>query len=126
VQGQHAVGAELPDPLRSGVAGDDCLDIVHETRIARARVREVVTTFALGAAQADIAKSTVVRRINDQIKALVRSAEIEPDSALVAELIVWIVDVYPDDFALERTGRPTPARGRDVIPLHLIGREMAG
>jgi hypothetical protein len=56
----------------------------------------------------------------------VRAAAIDPDSALIAEMIVWIVDGYPDDLGIERTGRPTPARGRDVIPLHLSRRELAG
>jgi hypothetical protein len=101
-------------------------DVVHETRIARSRLRDVVSAFVHEALVADVPKSGVVRRINDRVNALVRSSAIEPDTSLVAEMIDWIVAAYPDELVLERTGgRQTPARGRDVIPLQLFRTELA-
>jgi len=95
-------------------------------RIARARLRDVIAGFVAQAQLADIPKSGVVRRVNDRVNALVRSREVEPDTALVAEMIDWIVAAYPDELMLARTGgRPTPARGRDAIPTQLFRTELA-
>jgi hypothetical protein len=102
-------------------------DVIHEARIARSRLRDVISAFVAEALVADMPKSGVVRRINDRVNALVRSREIEPDTALVAELIEWIVAQYPDELVLDRMGgRPTPVRGRDVIPVQLFRTELAG
>ena len=102
-------------------------DVIHEARIARSRLRDVISAFVAEALVADMPKSGVVRRINDRVNALVRSREIEPETALVAELIEWIVAQYPDELVLDRMGgRPTPVRGRDVIPVQLFRTELAG
>jgi len=102
----------LPD------ASDEAL---HEARIARARLRHVIACFVADAVKADVQKSSVVRRVNNHLKALVRSATIEPDASLVSEVIEWIAEGYPDDIAAERArGRPTPVRGRDTIPVRLL------
>ena len=102
-------------------------DVIHETRIARSKLREVIGAFVDKALIADIPSSGVVRRINDRVNALIRAREIEPDPELVAEMIDWVVAAYPDELVLERMGgRPTPARPRDVIPLQLFRTELAG
>ncbi|HEY4139530.1 MAG TPA: hypothetical protein VGN65_13795, partial [Casimicrobiaceae bacterium] len=102
-------------------------ELIHETRIARARVRSVVIAAVADALRADVPKSSLVRRINDHINAMVRAAELEPDAPLVSEVIEWIVEGYPDDLVLEKTaaGRPTPARGHDIIPIHLMRQVRA-
>lgn len=108
---------------RPGDIGNDAsLDVMHETRIARARLRHVIAAFVADSQQADIPKSSVVRCVNHQVNALVRSGTIDPDASLVSEVVSWIVEGYPDDLAAERAarGRPTPARGRDVIPIPLV------
>lgn len=125
VQAKRAASAGLPDLFRpDNVRSDASLEVMHETRIARARLRHVVTSFVAEALQTDIPKATVVRRVNDQVNALVRSGTIDQDAFLVSELIEWIVEGYPDDITLERAarGRLTPARGRDVIPIPLLAK----
>lgn len=136
----HSVGADRPagetaaDVVRvdgsAGVSVDDAAhrELIHETRIARARLRNVIAHAVFIAVNADIAKASLVRCVNDHVKGFVRDGMIEPEGPILAEIIEWIIDGYPSDLLLEtaaRGARPTPPHSRDIIPLHLIGRERA-
>ncbi len=106
----------------------DALELIHETRIARARLRAVISSAVVDAVHAGVAKATLVRRINDRVNSLVRDRIIDPEGPILAEIIEWIVEGYPSDLLLEtvaRGARPTPPHSRDIIPLHLIKRERA-
>jgi hypothetical protein len=117
------------DVIRAAdVRGDGAFDLIHETRIARARLRAVISAAVVDAVHAGVAKATLVRRINDRVNALVRDRIIEPEGPILAEIIEWIVEGYPSDLLLEsvaRGARPTPPHSRDIIPLHLLKQERA-
>jgi len=129
----HALEAERPagetatnvirDDERRDVRGDAHVELIHErTRIARARLRSVIGNAVVDAVHAHVPKATLVRRINDRVNGLVRDGAIEREGPVLAEIIEWIVEGYPNDFLLESAGRgrPTPPHSRDIIPLHLI------
>ena len=102
------------------------LELIHETRIARARLREVIGGVVVEAICASVPKATLVRRINDHVNSLVRRRVIEPEGPILAEMIEWIVEGYPSDTMLEsgmRSSRPTPPHSRDIIPFHLLKQE---
>ena len=104
------------------------LELIHETRIARARLRAIVGGLVSAAVRAGLPKATLVRRINDHVNSLVRFRAIEPEGPILAEIIEWIVEGYPSDLMLEsvmRGARPTPPHSRDIIPLHLLKQERA-
>jgi hypothetical protein len=108
--------------------GDVSRELIHETRINRARLRDVVAGVVVEAVCASVPKATLVRRVNDHVNGLVRRRAIEPEGPILAEIIEWIVDGYPSDLMLEsgiRATRPTPPHSRDVIPLHLLRQERA-
>jgi hypothetical protein len=127
-----ALRSQRPDGdlLRAGDGGlDDDHELIHETRIARARLRSVIGDAVVDAVHAGVPKATLVRRVNDRVNALVRDHAIEPEGPILAEIIEWIIEGYPNDLLLEavaRGARPTPPHSRDVIPLHLARRERAG
>jgi hypothetical protein len=108
--------------------GDVCLELIHETRIARARLRRVISDAVSDAVRAGVPKATLVRRINDRVNGLVRDRAIEPEGPILAEIVEWIVEAYPSDLLFEsvaRGARPTPPHSRDIIPLHLMKQERA-
>jgi hypothetical protein len=105
------------------------LELIHETRIARARLRQMIGNVVADGVRAGIPKTTLVRRINDQVNSLVRRRLIEPEGPILAEIIEWIVEGYPSDLLFESVvhgARPTPPHSRDVIPLHLLKQDRAG
>lgn len=109
--------------------GRDAAALIHASRIARARLREVIGGAVADALHADVAKATLVRRINDRLNNLVRAGTIEPDGPILTEIIEWIVERYPGDFvleAVERGARRTPPHSRDIIPLPLLQHERVG
>jgi hypothetical protein len=110
------------------LVGDTHHALIHATRIARARLRSVITTAVCDAVNADVPKATLVRRINERVNALVRDGAIDPDGPILAEIIEWIIEGYPSEILLDtvaRGARPTPPHSRDIIPLRLMGRERA-
>jgi hypothetical protein len=133
----HALHAERParetaaDLVRAdqrGLGDDARAELIHErTRIARARLRSVVGNVVADAVDAHIPKASLVRRINDRLKGLVRDGAIEPEGPILAEIIDWIVDGYPNDLldSVSRGARPTPPHSRDIIPLHLIKERVS-
>jgi hypothetical protein len=104
------------------------IELIHETRIARARLRDVIGGVVVDAICAGVPKTTLVRRINDHVNSLIRCRAIEPEGPILAEIIEWIVEGYPSDLVFEsgmRGARPTPPHSRDIIPLHLLKQERA-
>ena len=129
-QAERSAGETAADVVCTGrcdgcgdARGDGRVDLIHETRIARARLRSVIGNAVVDAVHAGMPKATLVRRINDRVNGLVRDGAIQPEGPILAEIIEWIVEGYPNDLLLEsaaRGTRPTPPHSRDVIPLHLI------
>ena len=128
VQAKRTASASLPDVFRpDDIRSDASLEVIHEMRIARARLRGLIVEMVAAAVCDELPKATIVRRVNDRVNALVRTGEIDPDAMLVSEIIEWIVDGYPDDVTVTNAarGRPTPAR-RDVIPLQFARTQRVG
>lgn len=125
---KRSAGETASDVLSADRRGDVSFELIHETRIARARLREVVGGVVVEAICGGVPKATLVRRINDHVNSLVRCRAIEPEGPILGEIIEWIAEGYPSDVMLEsgmRGTRPTPQHSRDVIPLHLLKQERA-